>query len=80
MAERGRGRIINIGSVTCVAGFAGLAPYGASRGGVKQLTMSLAADWGPHGRDGELPRAGLVQDGAERRCCTRTPRGWNIIT
>jgi len=44
-----RGRIVNIGSVTSVAGYAGLGPYGASRGGVKQLTMSLAADWGPHG-------------------------------
>lgn len=43
------GRIINIGSVTCVAGYAGLAPYGASRGGIKQMTMSLAHDWGPHG-------------------------------
>lgn len=43
------GRIINIGSVTCVAGYAGLGPYGASRGGVKQLTMSLADDWGKHG-------------------------------
>ncbi len=43
------GRIINMGSVTCVAGYAGLAPYGASRGGVKQLTMSLAHDWGEHG-------------------------------
>lgn len=43
------GRIINIGSVTCVAGYAGLAPYGASRGGMKQMTMSLAHDWGPHG-------------------------------
>jgi len=32
-----------------VAGYAGLAPYGASRGGIKQLTMSLADDWGPHG-------------------------------
>jgi gluconate 5-dehydrogenase len=49
MVAAGRGRIINIGSVTCVAGYAGLAPYGASRGGVKQLTMSLAADWGPSG-------------------------------
>jgi gluconate 5-dehydrogenase len=49
MVERTYGRIINIGSVTCVAGYAGLAPYGASRGGVKQLTMSLASDWGPHG-------------------------------
>ena len=43
------GRIINIGSVTSVFGYAGLAPYCASRGGVKQLTMSLADDWGPYG-------------------------------
>lgn len=43
------GRVINIGSVTSVAGYAGLAPYGASRGGVRQLTMSLADDWGRHG-------------------------------
>src|SRR5467141_4039913 len=49
MVRRKYGRIINIGSVTCVAGYAGLGPYGASRGGVKQLTMSLADDWGIHG-------------------------------
>jgi NAD(P)-dependent dehydrogenase (short-subunit alcohol dehydrogenase family) len=49
MKPRGYGRIINIGSVTSVAGYAGLAPYGASRGGIRQLTMSLADDWGKHG-------------------------------
>jgi NAD(P)-dependent dehydrogenase (short-subunit alcohol dehydrogenase family) len=49
MIARGYGRIINIGSVTSVAGFAGLGPYGASRGGIRQLTMSLADDWGRHG-------------------------------
>src|SRR5277367_397903 len=49
MVPYGYGRIINIGSVTAVAGYAGLGPYGASRGGVKQLTMSLADDWGVHG-------------------------------
>lgn len=49
MVPRGYGRIVNIGSVTSVNGYAGLAPYGASRGGVKQLTMSLADDWGKHG-------------------------------
>ena len=49
MIPRQYGRIINIGSVTCVAGYAGLGPYCASRGGVKQLTMSLADDWGKHG-------------------------------
>ena len=49
MTARGYGRIINIGSVTSVAGYAGLGPYGASRGGIRQLTMSLAADWGKEG-------------------------------
>ena len=49
MIEKGYGRIINIGSVTSVFGYAGLAPYGASRGGVRQLTMSLADDWGKFG-------------------------------
>jgi gluconate 5-dehydrogenase len=49
MIPRRSGRIVNIGSVTSVFGYAGLGPYGASRGGIRQLTMSLADDWGPHG-------------------------------
>ncbi len=49
MIPCGHGRIINIGSVTSVFGYAGLGPYCASRGGTRQLTMSLADDWGPHG-------------------------------
>ncbi len=49
MIPRRYGHIINIGSVTSVFGYAGISPYCASRGGVKQLTMSLADEWGPHG-------------------------------
>lgn len=49
MIERGYGRIVNIGSVTSVFGYAGLAPYCASRGGVLQLTKSLADELGPSG-------------------------------
>jgi NAD(P)-dependent dehydrogenase (short-subunit alcohol dehydrogenase family) len=49
MVERGYGRIINIGSVTSVFGYADISPYCASRGGIKQLTMSLADEWGSHG-------------------------------
>jgi len=49
MIAHGYGRIVNIGSVTSVFGYAGLAPYGASRGGVRQLTMSLADEWGKFG-------------------------------
>ena len=49
MIAKNYGRVINVGSVTSVFGYAGLAPYGASRGGIRQLTMSLADDWGKHG-------------------------------
>ena len=49
MVPHGYGRIINIGSVTSVAGYARLGPYGASRGDIRQLTMSLADDWGKYG-------------------------------
>jgi NAD(P)-dependent dehydrogenase (short-subunit alcohol dehydrogenase family) len=49
MIARGYGRIINIGSVTSVFGYAGINPYCASRGGIKQLTMSLADEWGADG-------------------------------
>ncbi len=49
MVAHGYGRIVNIGSVSSVAGYAGLGPYCASRGGIRQLTMSLADDWGRYG-------------------------------
>jgi gluconate 5-dehydrogenase len=43
------GHIINIGSVCSVAGYSGVAPYCSARGGIKQMTMSLADDWGEYG-------------------------------
>ncbi len=49
MVQRGYGRIINIGSCTCVFGMEGIGAYCASRGGVLQLSRSLAAEWGRHG-------------------------------
>lgn len=49
MIPRKYGRIINIGSVTSVFGYAGITPYCASRGGIKQMTMSLADEWGSEG-------------------------------
>jgi NAD(P)-dependent dehydrogenase (short-subunit alcohol dehydrogenase family) len=49
MIKQRYGRIINIGSVTSVFGYGGIAPYCASRGGIKQLTMSLADEWGKDG-------------------------------
>ncbi|MCG8480071.1 MAG: SDR family oxidoreductase [Spirochaetales bacterium] len=49
MLKAGYGRIINVGSVTSVFGYAGITPYCASRGGVLQMTRSLADEFGPHG-------------------------------
>jgi len=48
MIKAGYGRIINVGSCTCVFGMEGIAPYTASRGGVLQITRSLAAEWGKY--------------------------------
>ncbi len=49
MIKRHYGRIINIGSCTCVFGMEGIAPYTASRGAVLLMTRSLAAEWGKYG-------------------------------
>lgn len=45
MARAGGGKIINIGSMTSIFGSDWVAPYSASKGGVVQLTKSLAVAW-----------------------------------
>ncbi len=49
MKPRGHGRIINICSVQSELGRPGIAPYAATKGGVKMLTKGMAIDLGPHG-------------------------------
>ena len=44
-----RGSIINITSIGAEQGFANNPGYAASKGGVKQLTKSLAVEWGSYG-------------------------------
>jgi len=45
MKEAGGGKIISIGSMTSIFGVAFLPAYGASKGGILQLTRSLAVAW-----------------------------------
>jgi 2-dehydro-3-deoxy-D-gluconate 5-dehydrogenase len=47
MKAGGRGKILNIGSMYSVFGAPLVAAYAASKGGVVQLTRSLAAAWAP---------------------------------
>jgi gluconate 5-dehydrogenase len=49
MVERGRGKIVNVCSLMAELGRAGVAPYAASKGGLKMLTRGMCADWGPSG-------------------------------
>lgn len=49
MIRAKRGKIINITSVVSHAGIPQRAAYAASKGGVKQLTQTLAVEWGQHG-------------------------------
>jgi gluconate 5-dehydrogenase len=49
MIARGRGKIINIGSVQSELARATIAPYTASKGAVKNLTRGMCADWARHG-------------------------------
>ncbi|MCX5495260.1 glucose 1-dehydrogenase [Kaistia dalseonensis] len=49
MIPRGRGRIINICSVTSELGRATITPYATSKGAVKMLTKSMCAEWARYG-------------------------------
>ena len=49
MRARGYGRVINISSMQSVRAFPDGMPYGASKGGVSQLTRAMAEAWSRYG-------------------------------
>jgi len=78
------GKIINIGSMMSIFGASFAAPYGASKGGVVQLTKSLAAAWAaeniqvnavlPGWIDTELTKGARQQvSGLHEKVLARTP-------
>ena len=48
MIARRRGKIVNIHSLQSEVARVTIAPYSASKGGVKMLTKGMATDWGKH--------------------------------
>jgi 2-dehydro-3-deoxy-D-gluconate 5-dehydrogenase len=86
MKRAGGGKIVNIGSMMSLFGASFAAPYGASKGGVVQLTKSLAAAWAmdhiqvnavlPGWIDTALTRRARAEvDGLHERVLARTPAG-----
>jgi 2-deoxy-D-gluconate 3-dehydrogenase len=84
------GKIINIGSMMSIFGASFAAPYGASKGGVVQLTKSLAAAWAgeniqvnavlPGWIDTDLTKGAREQvTGLHEKVLARTPAGrWGV--
>jgi 2-deoxy-D-gluconate 3-dehydrogenase len=91
LKSAGRGKIINIGSMLSIFGASFAPAYGASKGGVVQLTKSLAAAWAadniqvnavlPGWIDTDLSRQAREQvPGLHDRALARTPAGrWGRI-
>ena len=86
MKRAGGGKVINIGSMLSIFGASFAPAYGASKGGVVQLTKSLAATWAgdniqvnavlPGWIDTELTQqARLDVAGLNERVLARTPAG-----
>ena len=90
MKDAGGGKIINIGSMYSIFGSAYAVPYAASKGGLVQMTKSLAAAWAgdniqdnavlPGWIDTELTRdARREVAGLHERVLARTPAGrWGV--
>jgi 2-deoxy-D-gluconate 3-dehydrogenase len=86
MVKAGGGKIVNVGSMLSIFGGAVMAPYGASKGGIVQLTRSLAAAWAkdniqvnailPGFIDTDLTKRTRVEiPGLNERVLARTPAG-----
>ncbi|HWE17448.1 MAG TPA: glucose 1-dehydrogenase [Hyphomicrobiaceae bacterium] len=90
MKQAGGGKIINIGSMLSIFGASFAPAYGASKGGIVQLTKSLATAWAkdniqvnavlPGWIDTELTRAAREQvKGLNAMVLMRTPAGrWGV--
>jgi 2-deoxy-D-gluconate 3-dehydrogenase len=90
MLRAGGGKVINIGSMTSIFGAAFAASYAASKGGIVQLTKSLAAAWAqdkiqvnavlPGWIDTDLTRGARAElPGLHEAVLARTPAGrWGV--
>ena|SRR5437773_4966479 len=83
MIARGRGKIINIGSMYGKLGVSHYAAYCASKAAVDGLTRSLAAEWARHGikvnclapgyMNTDIPRAAMADPKTRERFLSKVP-------
>jgi len=61
MLAQGEGRIVNLTSIGGVGGYPGSSAYMSSKGGVVQLTKSLAIEWSSRGVNVTAIAAGITR-------------------
>jgi gluconate 5-dehydrogenase len=61
MIARGRGKIINLGSISGHIARKKIVPYCASKGAVHQMTRGLAVEWAPHNIQVNAIAPGFIQ-------------------
>lgn len=79
MLERGRGRIINIASLTSFVALYEVAAYGASKAAVVALTQSLAIEWGSKGVCVNAIAPGIFRTHLNEQLLDGTPRGRELL-
>jgi len=79
MKKAGGGKIINIGSLMSVLGSGGSAPYGASKGGVLQLSRSLAVAWAKDNIQVNAILPGWISTDLTARSCQQFPDMYQSI-
>ncbi len=67
MKRQGGGKIVNLGSLASIFGTAAGAAYAASKGGIVQLTRSLAVSWGRENIQVNAILPGYIESELSRR-------------
>ena len=79
MKEQGGGKIINIGSMFSLFGSDWVSPYSASKGGVVQLTKSLAVAWAADNIQVNAILPGWFMTGLTESIPERDPARYELI-